>query len=35
MACHAKIRYRHIWLFCVPVTWCASAYNEDDLAGES
>ena len=32
---HAKIRYRHIWLFCVPVLWCASAYIEDDLAGES
>ena len=35
MACHANIRDRHIWLFCVPVSWCASAYNEDDLAGES
>ena len=22
------------WLFGVPVTWCAGAYNEDDFAGE-
>ena len=30
------IRCRHrIALFCVPITWCASAYNEDDLAWES
>ena len=35
MACHAKIRYRHIWLFCVPATWYSSACIEDDLAGES
>ena len=35
IACHAIIRYWHIWFFCVPVTWCARAYNEDDLAGES
>ena len=33
---HMKsVLYRHIWLFCVPVSWCANAYNEDDLAGES
>ena len=35
MACHANIRYRHMCLFCVPVSWCASVYNEDDVAGES
>ena len=29
-------RVRHkIALFCVPITWCASAYNIDDLAWES
>ena len=29
-------RYKHkIALFCVSVTWCASAYNEDGLEGES
>ena len=30
------IRYRKkIAFFGVPVTWCASAYNEDDVAGGS
>ena len=30
------IRFWHkIALFGVPITWCASAYNEEDLAGES
>ena len=29
------IRYGHnIALLCVPITWYAIAYNEDDLAGE-
>ena len=22
-------------LVCVPITWCTSAYNKDDLAGKS
>ena len=29
------IHYRNIWFLCVRVTWCATAYNEEDLAGES
>ena len=30
------IHCRHkIALFCVPITWCANAYNENDLARES
>ena len=36
-ACHdVRTRYRHeIIIFYVPRLWCASAYNEDDLAGEN
>ena len=26
-------RYRHNLIYCVPISWCASVYNEHDLAG--
>ena len=36
-ACYdVRTRYRHeIIIFHVPRSWCVSAYNEDDLAGEN